>query len=141
MPWNMHVEHNWSQEHVGTKFPVAFLSHTFTETQSKWSTPEQEAYGVYYAIIKWNYYLQGSDIIVQNDHKPLAKFLNGKKTNNKVNRLVLELETYNIKFKWISGARNKAVDCLSRLVKLPNNTEAIVMVLTATNSDGPAFNT
>ena len=39
-----------SQEHDGTKFPVAFLSHTFSETQHKWSTTEQEAFGVYYAI-------------------------------------------------------------------------------------------
>ena len=41
-----------SQEHNGTEFPVAFLSHTFTETQHKWSTTEQEAFGVYYAITK-----------------------------------------------------------------------------------------
>ena len=37
------------QEHNGMEFPVAFLSHTFTETQQKWSTTEQEAYGIYYA--------------------------------------------------------------------------------------------
>ena len=41
-----------SQEHNGTEFPVAFLSHTFMETQCKWSTTEQEAFGVYYAITK-----------------------------------------------------------------------------------------
>ena len=46
------------------EFPVAFLSHTFMESQRKWSTTEQEAFGVYYAITKWNYYLQGTDIIV-----------------------------------------------------------------------------
>ena len=39
-----------SQEHDCTEFPIAFLSHTFTETQRKWSMTEQEAYGVYYAI-------------------------------------------------------------------------------------------
>ena len=61
-----------SQEHNRTEFPVAFLSHTFTETQCKWSTTEQQAFGVYYTITKWNYYLQGADIIVLNDHKPLA---------------------------------------------------------------------
>ena len=55
-----------SQEHNGTKFPIAFLSHTFTETQRKWSTTEQESYGVYYAITKWNYYLQGTNITVKN---------------------------------------------------------------------------
>ena len=73
-----------SQEHDGIEFPIAFLSHTFTETQRKWSTTEQEAYGVYYAVTKWNYYLQHADIIVRNDHKQLAKFLNGKNANNKV---------------------------------------------------------
>ena len=39
-----------SQENDGTEFHVAFLSHTFTETQRKWSTTKQEAYGVYYTI-------------------------------------------------------------------------------------------
>ena len=34
-----------------------------------------------------------TDIIVRNDHKPLAHFLNGKNTNYKVNRWSLELAT------------------------------------------------
>ena len=108
-----------SQTHDGMEFPVAFLSHTFTDTQRRWSTPEQEAYGIYFAIKKWNYNLQGADIIVRNDHKPLAWFLNGKNKNTKINRWGLELASYNITFEWISGARNKAADCLSRLVELP----------------------
>ena len=91
-----------SQEHDGTEFPIAFLSHTFSETQCKWSTIEQEAFGVYYPITKWNYYLQGANIIVRNDHNPLARFLNGKNANNKVNRWSLELATYNITLEWIS---------------------------------------
>ena len=53
-----------SQMHNKTKFPIAFLSHMFTDTQWRWSTPEQEAYGIYFTIKKWNYYLQGADIIV-----------------------------------------------------------------------------
>ena len=102
-----------SQIHDRTEFPVAFLSHTFTDTQRRWSTPEQEAYSIYFTIKKWNYYLQGADIIVRNDHKPLAQFLNGKNENTKINRWGLELASYNITFEWISGARNKAADCLS----------------------------
>ena len=46
-----------SQEHDGAEFPITFLLHTFLEKQRKWSTMEQEAYGVYYAFTKWNYYL------------------------------------------------------------------------------------
>ena len=75
-----------SPEHYGQEFPVAFLSHTFMDTEHKWTTTEQEAYGIYYAVTKWNYYLQGADIIVCNDHKPLQKFLKGKTANNKVKR-------------------------------------------------------
>ena len=41
-----------SQEHDSMEFSIPFLLHTFLETQRKWSTTEQEAYGVYYAITK-----------------------------------------------------------------------------------------
>ena len=90
--------------------------------------------------MNWNYYLQAAEIIVHNDHKPLAGFLNGKNANNKVNRRGLELATYNISFKWISGAHNKAADCLSRLVVLPKDSPAPVNMLSSTSLDGPAFN-
>ena len=87
---------------------------------------------------KWNYYLQGTDITVKNDHKPLAQFLNGKNVNNKVNRWSLELATYNITFEWISGAKNKAADCLSQLVK-PTSTSTIANMLTASHTDFTHF--
>ena len=110
-------------EHDGTEFSIAFLSQTFTDTQQKLSTTEQEAYSVYYAVTKWNYYLQGAENIICNDHKLLARFLNGKNANDKVNRWGLELATYNITFEWICGAHNKAADCLSG--QDCNNTDAI----------------
>ena len=56
------------------EFPIAFLSHTFPETQRKWNTTEQEAYGVYYAIIKWNYYLQGVGIMYEMSTNLSNKF-------------------------------------------------------------------
>ena len=34
-----------SQEHDGQEPLAAFLSNTFTDTQWKWNTTEQEAYG------------------------------------------------------------------------------------------------
>ena len=123
------------------EFPIAFLSHTFTETQCKWSITQQEAYGVYCTITKWNCYLQGATITVRTDHKPLVRFLIGKNANNKVNRWSLELATYNITFECISGAKNKAADCLSWLVELPTTTPNTIDMLTVTHRDGPAFNT
>ena len=82
--------------------------------------------------------MQGANIIVQNDHKPLAQFLNGKNANNKVNRWSLDLATYNIIFKWISGAKNKAAGCLSRLV---SPMDMSINMLTASLNDRPAFHT
>ena len=98
-------------------------------------------FGNHYAITIWNYYLHGIDITFRNDHKPLAKFLNGKNANNKVNRWGLELATYNITFEWISGAKNKAADCLSCLVELPFMPSASINMVSVSNTDGPAFNT
>ena len=48
------------------------------------------------------------------------------------------MATYNITFKWISGAKNKAADCLSRLV---SPTRMSINMLTASVNDGPAFHT
>ena len=71
----------------------------------------------------------------------MITFLNGKNANNKVNRWGLELATYNITFEWISGAKNKAADCLSHLVELLPTTSAMINMLSVSNTDGPAFNT
>ena len=120
------------------EFPIAFLSYTFTDIQRKWSTRTGSLQSI---LCSYKVDLQGAKIIVCNDHKPLTRFLNGKNANNKVNRLGLELATYNITFEWISGASNKAADCLSRLVELPQDRQATVQMLTTTDFDGPAFNT
>ena len=50
----------------------------------------------------------------------------------------LELTTYNITFEWISGAKNKAADCLSWIV-LPTGTS--INMLTASFNDRPASHT
>ena len=128
------------QEHDETEFPIAFFC-THLQKHKKMEHNLTGGYGVYYVIAKWNYYLQGANITVKNDHKPLAKFLNGKNANNIVNRWSLELTTYNITFEWISGAKNKAADCLSWLVEQPMTIPATVNMLTVTHTNGPASNT
>ena len=54
----------------GQELPIAFLSHTFKDTQQKQSTTDQEVYGVYYAITKWNYYLQDMTLLYTMTKKP-----------------------------------------------------------------------
>ena len=124
--------HLWSSfvtGHNGQELPATVLSHMLTDTQWKWSTTEQEAYCIYYAVTKRNYYLQGSDIVVCNDHKPLQRSLNGINANNKVNGWPLELSTHNITFEWKWGAR-KAADCLSWLVDVKDTPVTSTVPLT-----------
>ena len=58
--------------------------------------------------------------------------------NNKVNRWGPGLTTYNITFEWISGACNKAVDCILHLVELPQDKPVSINVLSVTDTNGPA---
>ena len=53
----------------------------------------------------------------------------------------MELATYNTTFEWISGACNKAADCISCLVQLPQDTPVQINMLSVTNTDGPTYNT
>ena len=78
--------------------------------------------------------------MIRNDHNPLQKFLNGKDANNRVNCWSMELVTYHITFEWISGACNKAADCLSRLVEVLGNdataSNILVSAVIASSTDG-----
>ena len=67
--------------------------------------------------------------------------MNERNANNKVNRWGLELASYNITFEWVSGAKNKAADCLSHLVELSPTASALINMLSLSNTEGPAFNT
>ena len=79
---------------------------------------------------------RGLDIIMHNNHKPLLKFLNGKNTNNKVNHWPLELVTYNITFKWISCAWDKAV--IARLVEVHECNAQVTGILANAITVAPA---
>ena len=69
-----------------------------------------------------------------------SNFLLGKTPTTR-QQMGLELATYNITFEWISGACNKAADCLSQLVELPQDKLVAVNMLSTTYQDGPTFNT
>ena len=70
------------------------------------------------AFRKFSYYLEGAKTILQCDHAPLKKFLQGKTLNNKVNNWGIELSNFNIEFQHIKGKCNILADALSRLKRL-----------------------
>ena len=94
------VEHSYPRNMMVLNSLLPSFHTPFQKHEENGAPLSRKLTEIYYAITRWYYYLQGADIIVQNDHKPLNKFLNEKNANNKVNRWGLELATYNITFEW-----------------------------------------
>ena len=97
---------------VTTHHPVTYVSGLFRQSQLNWAALTKEAYAIYMSIKKLSFYLTDVEITLRCDHLPLKKF------NSKVNNWAVELETFNIKFKHISGIKNTLADTLSRIIKV-----------------------
>ncbi|KAG9389986.1 putative enzymatic polyprotein [Carpediemonas membranifera] len=99
----------------GKEAPVAFVSRRFTMTESAWATIEQEAYGIFFAITKFDPFIRGQFFEVQTDHKNLIYM--SRSETPKVVRWSLRLQEYVFVIHHIPGLDNAAADVLSRCLK------------------------
>ena len=94
--------------------PVYFVSHKLSDTQTRWSTIEKEAYAIFYAVTKLNYILYGAHFTIKTDHQPLIYLLNAPSNNKKIQNWMLQLSAYNCRIEHIKGTDNAMADMLSR---------------------------
>ncbi|CAG2216830.1 unnamed protein product [Mytilus edulis] len=94
--------------------PIYFLSHKLSDTQSRWSSIEKEAFSIHYALQKLDHYLHGAEFIIRTDHKPLKYLLLSPQCNKKLQLWALGIESYNCKIEWLAGTDNTIADYLSR---------------------------
>jgi transposase InsO family protein len=99
--------------------PIAFMSKSLTERESRWSTPEKECYAIYYSLVKFEYLLRDIHFCIRTDHKNLT-YLNNS-VNEKVNRWKLKIQHYDFDIEYIPGEDNFIADAFSRLI--PNDKE------------------
>ena len=52
--------------------PIAFVSKKFSGAAENWSTIEQEAFGIFYAVKTLSHYLIGKEFVVETDHNNLS---------------------------------------------------------------------
>jgi transposase InsO family protein len=97
---------------TGVETTVAFFSQAFNPTQQRWSTIEQEAYGIFAAIVHWNHFLWGRTFTVETDHRNLVYIHRCEAA--KVIRWRLQLQEYTFVIRHISGSANVVADFLSR---------------------------
>ena len=92
--------------------PIAFVAKKFSDAAKKWSTIEQEAYGIFYAIKTLSYYLIGREFIVETDHNNLLWMESSEVP--KIVRWRIFLQAFNFKLRHISGKLNLIADWFSR---------------------------
>ena len=68
----------------GKEVPIAYVSHSLSEQEIRWSTIEKECYAIVYSLNKLDYLLAGRTFTLRTDHKNLT-FLDAD-TNPKVKR-------------------------------------------------------
>ena len=102
-----------------TERPVYFLSHRLSDTQTRWSVIEKEAYAIHYALQKLNHYLHGASFTIYTDHKPLQFLLNSPMQNKKIQMWALCIAGYDCKIEYLKGRENVCADLLSRSKNAP----------------------
>ena len=97
----------------GKEVPIAFISKTLTESQRKWSTPQKEAFAIYYTLCKMEHLLLDRHFTIHTDHKNLT-YVNDS-VNAMVVRWKLYLQEYSFDILHVKGVDNIVADNFSRL--------------------------
>ena len=100
------------------ELPIAFMSKSLNDRQSRWSTFEQEAYAIFMALQKFQYLLRNIQFTIRTDHRNLIYVNNKATSSNKVLSWKLELQQYDVYLEHIDGHRNTIADLHSRLCSL-----------------------
>jgi len=96
--------------------PLAFTSHKFSGPATRWSTIEQECFGIFHAVKTLSYYLVGKSFVLETDHNNLLWM--GASDVSKIQRWRIFLQSYSFLIRHIAGRDNVVADPLSRLLML-----------------------
>ena len=97
--------------------PVYFASRVLTPAEQRYSNIERELLAVVWSLKRFNHYVYGRSVTVHTDHKPLEN-INKKSISAappRLQRLLLRVQHYDYKVKYVSAAGVLLADALSRL--------------------------
>ena len=103
--------------------PIAFASKRFSEPAQNWDTYKREAYGIFFAVHAFAYYLRGRDFVVETDHRNLQWIENSQSPI--VVRWRALLQSYSFVIRHIPGKENTVADWMSRMYLLNGEEELI----------------
>ena len=113
---------------IKDEVPIHFLSHKLSDTQTRWSTIEKEAFAIHFALQRLDHYLHNAEFVIRTDHKPLKYLLDAPMQNRKIQLWALGIAGYNCKIEYIAGKANTCADLLSRPVEAYNSVTADTVI-------------
>lgn len=101
--------------------PIACLSKKFSEQASKWSTIEQECYGIYYGVKSLAHMLLGKAFIIETDHNNLLWM--SKSEVSKIIRWRIYLQGFAFLIRHIPRSENVVADYFSKSFSVISSEE------------------
>ena len=104
------------QQHKGKDQPIAFASKSLTDVETRYANIERELLAIVFACQCFSTYLLGRSFVAESSHKPL-KMIAMKNLANAppcLQRMLLELQRYDVTIKYRPGKEMQLADTLSR---------------------------
>ncbi|PZC82925.1 hypothetical protein B5X24_HaOG209368 [Helicoverpa armigera] len=101
--------------------PLAFYSKAMSETQRRYSVYDRELLAMYTAVKHFRRLIEGCDVEIYTDHKPLTYALTKKASSSDTPRRERQLHfisQFCSSIKYIEGEQNTVADALSRLEEI-----------------------
>jgi hypothetical protein len=117
----------FQRDGTGNERPVRFLSKTLSSSERVWGVPDREAYALVYAIEKCRGHLIGRQFTVYTDHNNLKYIMHHCRENMRLARWALRIQQFLFTIKFIKGADNICADALSRIQRLDDASEMLVV--------------
>ena len=96
--------------------PIAYASRSLTEAQKSYAQIEKELLAIVFGAERFNQYIYGKEVTVLTDHKPLINCLKKPIHSSpvRIQRLLLRLQRYHLKLRYVPGKFLFIPDMLSR---------------------------
>lgn len=101
--------------------PLAFYSKAMSETQRRYSVYDRELLAIYTAVKHFRRFIEGCDVEIYTDHKPLTYALTRTASTSDTPRRERQLHfisQFCTTLKYIKGEQNTVADALSRLEEI-----------------------
>ena len=96
--------------------PLAYASRALTNAQQNYAQIEKETLAITYGCMKFHQYVFAREVLVESDHKPLQSIFTKPlfKAPARLQRLMLDLQKYDLKVTYKPGKTMFLADALSR---------------------------